>query len=90
MRLPLPASANEDEFRGLVIATLREYGFGPARTALIDGWEADPDSLDNEDFLALVDAMGKGRFAQRLSSRMNGEAPLTYIRDAIRFVGDRV
>lgn len=81
---------SDDDFRDLVIATLREYGFGPTRTALIDGWEADPDSLDNEDFLALVDTIGKGRFAQRLASRMNGEAPLTYIRDAIRFVRDRV
>jgi putative ATP-dependent endonuclease of the OLD family len=80
----------DDDFRDLVIATLREYGFGQTRSALIDGWEADPDTLDNEAFLAMVETIGKGRFAQRLASRMNGEAPLTYIRDAILFVRDRV
>ena len=80
----------DDDFRDLVIATLREYGFGQTRSGLIDGWEADPDTLDNKAFLAMVETIGKGRFAQRLASRMTGEAPLTYIRDAIRFVRDRV
>jgi len=80
----------DDDFRDLVIATLREYGFGQTRSALIDGWEVNPDTLDNKAFLALVETIGKGRFAQRLASRMNGEAPLTYIRDAIRFVRGRV
>jgi putative ATP-dependent endonuclease of OLD family len=80
----------DDDFRDPVIATLREYGFGQTRSALIDGWESDPDTLDNEAFLAMVETIGKGRFAQRLASRMNGEAPLTYIHDAILFVRDRV
>jgi putative ATP-dependent endonuclease of the OLD family len=80
----------DDDFRDLVIATLREYGFGQTRSAFIDGWEADPDTLDKDAFLAMVETIGKGRFAQRLASRMNGEAPLTYIRDAIRFVRARV
>jgi putative ATP-dependent endonuclease of the OLD family len=80
----------DDDFRDLVIATLREYGFGPTRRGLIDNWEADPTSLDKQVFLAMVETIGKGRFAQRLASRMNDEAPLTYIRDAIRYVRDRV
>jgi putative ATP-dependent endonuclease of OLD family len=37
----------DDEFRNLVLETLREGGFGARRLALIDGWEADPDSLDS-------------------------------------------
>ncbi len=57
---------------------------------MIDGWAADPDSLDSESFLAMVETIGKGRFAQRFVLRLNGEAPLTYIRDAIRFVRARV
>jgi putative ATP-dependent endonuclease of OLD family len=80
----------DDDFRDLVIATLREYGFGPTRRGLIDDWEADPTSLDKQAVLAMVETIGKGRFAQRLASRMNDEAPLTYIRDAIRYVRDRV
>jgi putative ATP-dependent endonuclease of OLD family len=80
----------DEDFRNLVLETLREGGFGARRLALIDGWEADPDSLESESFLAMVETIGKGRFAQRFASRLNGEAPLTYIRDAIRFVRARV
>lgn len=80
----------DDDFRDLVIETLREGDFGARRLALIDGWAADPDSLDSDNFLAMVETIGKGRFAQRFVSRLNGEAPLTYIRDAIRFVRARV
>ena len=39
---------------------------------------------------AHVDAIGKGRFAQRLASRMGGIAGPEYIRDAITYVTDRV
>jgi putative ATP-dependent endonuclease of OLD family len=80
----------EDDFRDLVIETLREGGFGATRRALIDAWEADPDSLDGESFLAMVESIGKGRFAQRLVSRLNGQAPPDYIRDAITYVSGLV
>jgi len=79
-----------DEFAAAIIATLREGGFGAKRIAWIDAWEADPDSLDVKKFLSLIDAMGKGRVAQRLASRIGELEPPAFIGDAIEFVADRV
>ena len=79
-----------DDFSDVMIETLREGGFGPTRTRWIDEWEEDPDSLDRENFLALVETIGKGRFAQRLASRIVGLEPPEFIRDAITFVRTRV
>ena len=57
---------------------------------LIDDWEADPDSLDVGKYLAIIETIGKGRFAQRLASRIKGDAPPDYIKGAIEFVTSRV
>ncbi|MNT64775.1 hypothetical protein D3C72_2027030 [compost metagenome] len=56
------------------------------RTAWVDGWEDDPDTLDIGNYLKLIEAVGKGRFAQRLASRVAGLEPPRYIQSAIEFV----
>ena len=81
---------NNDDCRNGVISTLREYGFGATRQGRIDGWEADPDSLDAGNLLDLVETVGKGRFAQRLATQLENAAPPTFISDAITFVSGRV
>jgi putative ATP-dependent endonuclease of OLD family len=73
-----------------IIETLREGPFGKKRQALINEWEADPKKLDGKNYIALIEAMGKGRFAQRLASRIGNIAPPEYIAKAIKFVSDRV
>ena len=78
------------DFTDAVIEALREAGFGPKRTALIDGWEADPSTLDAKLLLAMIDSIGKGRFAQRLATRIDGIALPSYIRGAIDHVMDLV
>jgi len=80
----------KDEFGPAIIGALREYGFGPNRRGWIDEWEEDPDVLNIKNFLSLIDAIGKGRFAQRLASRMGDLEPPDYINEAIEFVADRV
>jgi len=80
----------KDEFDQFIIETLREGEFGPTRRGWIDEWEADQDALDVKKFLSLIDAIGKGRFAQRLASRMGEMEPPAYISNAIKFVTDRV
>ena len=80
----------DDDFTAVVVETLREGNFGPTRTGWIDGWEADPDSLDVNRFLSLVEDIGKGRFAQRLVSRIAGLEPPDFVREAIEFVSARV
>ena len=52
--------------------------------------EADPKTLQPDKYLALIDRMGKGRFAQRLLPRISDLGPLDYIKGAIEFVAERV
>ena len=80
----------EDEFAEPMIAVLRENNFSAERKALIDAWEADNSTLDKDVLLAMIEAIGKGRFAQRLISHMGGTEPPSYIADAINFVANRV
>lgn len=80
----------DDDYTAAVIATLREGPFGQERQGWIDAWEANPDKLDTEKFLSLIENMGKGRFAQRLAGRIAELDPPAYIGDAIKFVAERV
>ena len=80
----------DDAFVAPIAETLLEAGFGRRRQRMIEGWRDDPDSLDEERYLALIEEIGKGRFAQRLAARVAGLAPPTYIGDAIEYVADRV
>ena len=73
-----------------VLETLREGEFGATRNALIDAWAKKPGSLDKKKFLSLVDEIGKGRFAQRLVTRLGKTKPPPYIAAAISFVVSRV
>jgi len=77
---------NDDDFTEHIIETLREQKFSAIRKGWIDGWEADPKSLDVEKYLTLIESVGKGRFAQRLASRVAGIEPPNYIKGAIEFV----
>jgi putative ATP-dependent endonuclease of OLD family len=80
----------KDGWAKAIFATLREGPFGKTRKGWIDGWEADEESLDRAQYLTLIEAMGKGRFAQRLATRLGKEDPPHYISAAIKFVADRV
>jgi putative ATP-dependent endonuclease of the OLD family len=81
---------NSPNFRTAVLDTLREGDFGAKRKALIEEWAANPDSFDQKQFLALVEDIGKGRFAQRLVTKLGETKPLQYIAAAIDFVVSRV
>jgi putative ATP-dependent endonuclease of OLD family len=69
-----------------MIETLREVGFGAERSARIEALEADPQGADPGELLGLIDAVGKGRFAQRLAPRIVGQDPPDYLGRAIEFV----
>jgi putative ATP-dependent endonuclease of OLD family len=72
-----------------ITETLLEAGFGPTRQQRIREWGEEPWMLDNAGYIALVNEIGKGRFAQRLASRISGVAPPAYLRSAIEYVVDR-
>ena len=78
------------EFSDDLLDTLDEHGFGKERKALIGEWRKDHDALDYGEYLAMIEAIGKGRFAQRLASRIAGKRSPEYIRKAIHFVVERV
>ncbi len=52
-------------------------------------WKDDPDTLTEVQMLKDINAIGKGRFAQRLASRMTEGACPDYIREAIDYVAAR-
>jgi putative ATP-dependent endonuclease of OLD family len=54
-----------------------------------EGWRQDPSSLDKEQFLKDIGAVGKGRFAQRLASYLNADCCPPYIEEAIKYVAAR-
>lgn len=49
----------DDDYQAAVIETLREAPFGPDRLAWIANWEAHPEQLDIEQYLSLIEAIGR-------------------------------
>lgn len=81
---------NDEDFTMSIIETLRESPWGMERTAWIDAWEEEPATLHAENYLKMIEVIGKGRFAQRLASRIVGVEPPPYITSAIAYVVERV
>jgi putative ATP-dependent endonuclease of OLD family len=73
-----------------IVETLRETSFSKERKALIETWSKKPKELNNDEYLKMVETIGKGRFAQRLASRVSGVKPPAYITRAIKFLASRV
>ncbi len=80
----------EDEFAPAMIAVLREHKFSEERAELIDQWDEDHNTIDKKVFLAMIETIGKGRYAQRLASHCEGVLPPAYINAAIQYVVDDV
>jgi putative ATP-dependent endonuclease of OLD family len=80
----------ENGFADAIIETLKEATLGSERKGLVEAWAKDHAKLDPEKFLAIVEFMGKGRFAQRLATRIAGRSVPGYIASAIKFVAKRV
>lgn len=53
------------------------------------GWCKDPATLDKKRFLQDIETVGKGRFAQRLASRIDADCCPPYIEEAIKYVAAR-
>jgi putative ATP-dependent endonuclease of OLD family len=81
---------NHNDFTEHIIETLCEQKLSSERQGWIDRWKDTPERLDVDDYLTLIDAVGKGRFAQRLAARVSGIEPPEYIKGAIEFVASRV
>jgi putative ATP-dependent endonuclease of OLD family len=56
----------------------------------VNGWVADPTTLDCARLLHLIERIGKGRFAQRLASEVSATTCPDYIRGALQRIADAV
>lgn len=74
------------DYAEAMIATLREHNFSAERLALLDAWETKPSDVDAKILIKMIEQMGKGRFAQRLASRIKGLTVPHYIANAINHV----
>ena len=69
--------------------TLAELAVSKPAVARAETWQKDGAVLDVAAFLADINAIGKGRFAQRLATNMkNGPCP-AYIKEALEYVAAR-
>ncbi len=53
-------------------------------------WRVNPESIDEVQLLKDISEIGKGRFAQRLSSKIKGSACPESIKKAIKYVRERL
>jgi putative ATP-dependent endonuclease of OLD family len=73
--------------------TMRELSTNSAARVRANDWNTDPSSLDVSKMLKDVDAIGKGRFAQRWAqhiSRAKSKASPQSVLEALEYVASRV
>ena len=80
----------EEGFAEKIIDILSEHSWSSKRKAMIEKWSMDNNALNKDEYLSMIDEIGKGRFAQRLASFICGIEPPEYIRNAIEYVVSRV
>src|SRR3546814_122928 len=69
-----------------LFATLRDGGLSSERKARVAEWEEDESQVDRAELIRMIEAMGKGRFAQRLAGRVADKTVPAYISRAIDHV----
>jgi putative ATP-dependent endonuclease of OLD family len=69
--------------------TLTELTESKVARARAEGWSKAPATLEVPTFLSDITAIGKGRFAQRLASRISGKLCPAYIKEALAYVSAR-
>ena len=63
---------------------------GQAAKDEIEGWVADPDTLDSDRLVSFIERIGKGRFAQQLAPSVTAAVCPPYIRRALERIRDAV
>jgi len=69
--------------------SLTELAESKSAAARAEAWMKDPATLDVPTFLADINAIGKGRFAQRLATNMKSGPCPAYIKEALGYVAAR-
>lgn len=79
------AVANTPSLQPALLDILDEQGFGRVRSARIAAWRSGT-PVDSDQLLAMVSDIGKGRLSAKLSAKVPGLTPPSYIAAAIQFV----
>lgn len=67
-----------------------ELSIGDDTRDELQGWVDDPDTLDEDALIALIERVGKGRFAQALAPSVTEDTCPDYIRQALEHIRDAV
>lgn len=67
-----------------------ELHIGQTTRDIIQGWVDDPNSLDRDRLIGLIERIGKGRFAQALAPYVTEDTCPDYIRQALERIRDAV
>jgi putative ATP-dependent endonuclease of OLD family len=65
-----------------------ELSIGDDTREELQGWVDDPDTLDEDALIALIERVGKGRFAQALAPSVTSDTCPDYIRQALEHIRD--
>jgi putative ATP-dependent endonuclease of OLD family len=68
----------------------QELRIGNETREALRGWVDDPDTRDEDGLIALVERIGKGRFAQALAEHVEEDTCPDYIRRALEHIRDAV
>src|SRR3546814_20094291 len=60
-----------------------EFSIGDGTREELQGWVDDPDTLDEDALIALIERVGKGRFAQALARHVAVDTCSDYIRQPL-------
>jgi putative ATP-dependent endonuclease of the OLD family len=67
-----------------------ELAIGQETREALQEWVDDPDTLDEDHLIALIERVGKGRFAQALAPHVSDDTCPDYIRQALERIRDAV
>ncbi|WFU58276.1 AAA family ATPase [Bradyrhizobium pachyrhizi] len=67
-----------------------ELSIGDGTREELQGWVDDPDTLDEDALIALIERVGKGRFAQALAPSVSEDNCPGYIRQALEHIRDAI
>ena len=68
----------------------QELSVSPRTRDALQGWVDDPDTLDESRLIALIERVGKGRFAQALAPYVSDDTCPDYIRCSLEHIRDAV
>lgn len=80
------AVAKTPDLQPALLNILNEQGFGLTRTKRISSWMSGAEQINNEQLLAMIADIGKGRLSAKLAKKLTGLQPPEYISAAINHV----